>query len=123
MRGRYRISAGSLKAAIGKVSSVRFTTALTKHPVCLTSEGELSVEMEKVLKKMPGADGDIPKANVALEINLNHPIAEKLKSLYESDKEKLEKYAKILYSEACLIGGISLDNPGELCELISELMV
>ena len=112
-----------MQSSIGKVSAVRFTTALAKHPVCLTSEGELSVEMEKVLKKMPGADGDIPKANVALEINLNHPIAEKLKSLYESDKEKLEKYAKILYSEACLIGGISLDNPGELCELISELMV
>ena len=113
----------AMQNAIAKVSTVRFTTALTKHPVCLTSEGELSVEMEKVLKKMPGAEGDIPKANVALEINLNHPIAEKLKSLYESDKEKLEKYAKILYSEACLIGGISLDNPGELCELISELMV
>ncbi len=109
--------------SIGSVSAVRFTTALAKHAVCLTSEGELSVEMEKVLKKMPGADGNIPKANVALEINLNHPIADKLKSLYSTDKEKLEKYAKILYSEACLIGGISLENPGELCELISELMV
>ena len=112
-----------MQEAIGKVSAVRFTTALAKHAVCLTSEGELSVEMEKVLKKMPGADGNMPKANVALEINLNHPIAEKLKSLYSEDKEKLEKYAKILYSEACLIGGISLENPGELCELISELMV
>ncbi len=112
-----------MQEAIGKVSAVRFTTALAKHAVCLTSEGELSLEMEKVLKKMPGADGNMPKANVALEINLNHPIAEKLKSLYSEDKEKLEKYAKILYSEACLIGGISLENPGELCELISELMV
>lgn len=113
----------SMKEAIGKVSAVRFTTALAKHPVCLTSEGELSVEMEKVLRKMPGADGNLPKANVALEINLNHPIAEKIKALYETDKEKLNKYAKILYNEACLIGGISLENPGELCELISELMV
>ena len=112
-----------MQEAIGKVSAVRFTTSLAKHAVCLTSEGELSVEMEKVLKKMPGADGNMPKANVALEINLNHPIAEKLKSLYSEDKGKLEKYAKILYSEACLIGGISLENPGELCELISELMV
>jgi len=113
----------AMKEAIGRVSAVRFTTALAKHPVCLTSEGELSVEMEKVLQKMPGADGNLPKANLALEINLNHPIAEKLKSLYSEDKEKLEKYAKILYNEACLIGGISLENPGELCELISELMV
>ena len=112
-----------MKEAVGNVSEVRFTTALAKHPVCLTSEGELSVEMEKVLRKMPGADGSLPKANVALEINLNHPIAEKLKGLYSSDTEKLKKYAKILYAEACLISGISLDNPGELCELISEIMI
>ena len=109
--------------AIGKVSAVRFTTSLVKHPVCLSSEGELSVEMEKVLKKMPGADGMAPSANVVMEINLNHPIAEKLKSLYESDKSALEKYAKILYAEACLIGGVALDNPAELCELVSELMI
>ena len=109
--------------AIGKVSAVRFTTSLVKHPVCLSSEGELSVEMEKVLKKMPGVDGMAPSANVVMEINLNHPIAEKLKSLHESDKSALEKYAKILYAEACLIGGVALDNPAELCELVSELMI
>lgn len=112
-----------MKEKLGKVSAVKFTNTLVKHPVCLSSEGELSVEMEKVLKKMPGADGNLPTANVVLEINLNHPIAAKLKSLYESDKERLEKYAKILYSEACLIGGISLENPAELTELISELMI
>ena len=112
-----------MKDAIGNVSSVRFTSSLVKHPVCLSSEGELSVEMEKVLKKMPGADGNLPKANVVLEINLEHSIAAKLKSLYENDRDTLAKYSKILYSEACLIGGISLENPGELCELVSELMV
>ncbi len=112
----------AIKDAIGKVSSVRFTTTLVKHPVCLSSEGELSVEMEKTLKKMPGAEG-APEASVIMEINLNHPIAEKLKSLYESDKDQLQNYSKILYAEACLIGGISLDDPGELCELISDLMV
>ncbi len=112
----------AMREAIGRVSEVRFTASLTKHPVCLTSEGELSVGMEKVLKKMPGADGTLPEANVALEINLNHPISKKLKSLYETDKERLSKYAKILYSEACIIGGIGLDAPGEFCELISELM-
>ena len=112
-----------MKEAIGKVSAVKFSSTLVKHPVCLSSEGELSVEMEKVLKKMPGADQNAPKANVVLEINMSHPLAEKLKALYESDKEKLKKYAKILYAESCLIGGISLENPGELCELVSELMV
>ena len=112
-----------IKEKLGKVSAVKFTNTLVKHPVCLSSEGDLSVEMAKVLKKMPGADESIPTANVVLEINLNHPIAGKLKSLYEADKEKLEKYAKILYAEACLIGGISLENPAELTELISELML
>jgi molecular chaperone HtpG len=112
----------AMKEAIGKVSSVRFTASLTKHPVCLSSEGELSVEMEKTLKKMPGQEG-APEASVVLEINMNHPIAEKLKSLYDSDKEALKKYAKILYAEGCLIGGVNLENPGELCELVSELMV
>ncbi len=113
----------AIKEAIGKVSAVRFTSSLAKHPVCLSTEGDLSVEMEKTLSRMPGADAMAPKANVVLEINMKHPIAEKLKSLYDSDKEKLAKYAKILYAEACLIGGVALENPAELTELVSELMV
>ena len=113
-----------MKEAIPSVSAVKFTNALVDHPVCLSSEGELSVEMEKVLKKMPGAEGLMaPKANIVLEINMNHPIAAKLKSLYNDDKDKLAKYAKILYSEACLIGGISIEDPAELTRLISELMI
>ena len=111
-----------IKEAVGSVSAVKFTSALGKHPVCLSSEGELSVEMEKILSKMPGAEASAPKASVVLEINLNHPIADKLISLYETDKEKLQKYAKILYGEACLIGGIAIENPKEFGELITELM-
>ncbi len=113
----------AMKEAIGKVSAVRFTATLKNHPVCLSTEGELSVEMEKVLKKMPGAEMGAPTASVVLEINMEHPIAEKLKALYESDKDKLSKYAKILYSEACLIGGARIDNPAEFAELVSELMI
>jgi molecular chaperone HtpG len=71
---------------------------------------------------MPGAE-DAPKANVALEINLSHPIAAKLKELYENDKEKLESYAKLLYSTACLIGGVELENPMEFANLVSDLMI
>ncbi len=112
----------AMKEAIGSVSAVKFTASLGKHPVCLSSEGELSFEMEKILNKMPGAEAGAPKANVVLEINLNHPIADKLISLYETDKEKLAKYAKILYGEACLIGGIAIENPKEFGELITELM-
>lgn len=112
-----------MKDAIGSVSAVRFTSGLASHAVCLSSEGDLSVEMEKILSKMPGADGAAPKASVVLEINLNHPIREKLVNLYASDKDTLKNYAKILYSEARLISGIGIDNPGEFCELISNLMI
>ena len=113
-----------MKEAIGKVSAVRFTNTLKGHPVCLSSEGELSVEMEKILRKMPGAEeGKAPKASVVLEINMEHPIAAKLKELFATDKEKVASYAKILYAEARLIGGLSVENPAELTELISDLMV
>ncbi len=112
-----------MKESLGDaVSSVRFTAALGSHAVCLSSEGEVSIEMEKVLSKMPGAGGDV-KASVVLEINHSHPIAEKLQSLFDSDKEVLKKYAKILYAEARLIGGLSVENPAELSEMITSLMI
>lgn len=111
-----------MKESLENVSAVRFTSALSKHPACLRSEGELSLGMEKVLKKMPGA-GDAPKAELVMEINISHPIAGKLKALYETDKETLSKYAKLLYAESCLIAGITPENTAEFCQLISELMV
>ena len=111
-----------MKEAIGKVSSVKLTPALGRHPVCLSSEGELSIEMAKVLKKMPGTEAGAPDASVVLEINMDHPIIEKLKALAVSDKDKLGKYAKILFAEACLISGMPIDDPKELTELITELM-
>ena len=111
-----------IKESIGKVSSVKFSKNLTKHSVCISSEGELSSEMEKVLRRMPGAE-DAPSAKTVLEINHSHPITEKLFTLFASDKDTLSKYAKILYFEACLISGISIDNPAEFAELLSELMV
>ncbi len=113
-----------MKDAIGRVTSVRFTTALVEHPVCLTSEGDLSVEMAKVLRKMPGSDDiEVPDASVILEINMNHEIAGKLKGIYESgDVETVKDYAKLLYNQACLIGGIAIENPQEFTTLISKLM-
>ncbi len=104
----------------GAVDTVRFTAKLEKYPVCLTSEGALSLEMEKVLSEMPNAPG--AKATLALEINRNHPIAATLRELYGKDDEKLKKYAKILYAQGCLISGKPLDNPAQLSELICELM-
>ncbi len=114
---------GFIKDSIGKVQDVKFTNGMKNHPVCLSSEGDLSLEMEKVLRRMPGAEDGAPKANIILEINKNHAISDKLKSLYSSDKEKLASYSKILYNEACLISGVAIDNPAEFCELISKLMI
>ena len=72
---------------------------------------------------MPGAEMGVPDASVVLEVNMNHPIANKLSELYKSDREMLAKYAKVLYGEACLIGGIGLDDPKEFTTLVSEIMV
>lgn len=104
------------------VESVRFTNKLKNHPVCLTSEGDVSIEMEKVLSSMPGEDNQI-KAKLVLEINAEHPVSDKLRALYETDKEKVKDYAKILYSSARLIGGMTIENPTELSNLICNLMI
>ena len=109
----------AMKEVIG-VSEVRFTNKLKSHPVCLTSKGNISVEMEKVINAMPG-DENI-SAEIVLEINENHPIADKIKYLYENDKDTLEKYSKVLYSEARLIEGLSIDNPTEISNLICEMI-
>jgi len=103
------------------VTAVRFTNRLKSHPVCLVSEGVLSLEMEKILKQMP--NGTDAKAEVVMEINKDHPISEKLKELAKTDKEKLEKYTKILYAQARLIEGLTVENPTELSNMICELMI
>ena len=109
-----------MKNSIEGISEVRFTNKLKNHPVCLTSEGEISVEMEKVMNAMP-TDEKI-KASTILEINVNHPITNKIKELYKSDKKELEKYSKILYSQARLIEGLVIDNPTEISTLICEYL-
>lgn len=104
-----------------KVKSVCLSKRLKTHPVCLSSDGMLSLEMEKVLNNMPS--GNKVKADKVLEINPNHPIVEKLKSLYTNDKEKLSGYAKILYTQALLIEGLPIDNPVEYANEICNLMI
>ena len=111
-----------IKESVGKISEVRFTSSLKKHPACLSSEGELTLGMEKVLSKMPGAT-DAPKASLVMEISTEHPISDKLKKLYESDKDMLRKYSKLLFAQSCLIAGVQVDDTAELCELISDLMI
>ena len=103
----------------GEVSSVKLTNNLGSHAVSLSAEGYVSLEMARVLSQMPGANEGV-KAQLVLEINSSHPIAEKLK---EADGETLEKYTKILYNQARLIAGLSVDNPTELADSIVSLMV
>lgn len=105
----------------GAVSAVKFTSGLENHPVCLSSDGGISTEMEKVLSKMPGNDF-APKANILLEINSKHSVAAALKALYETDKDKVKEYSKILYSMARLISGLAVENPTELSNMICSLM-
>lgn len=110
-----------MKETIGEgVQEVRFTHRLKNHSVCLTSEGALSVEMEKVINSMPN-DQKV-KAQTALEINDSHPIAQKIKDLYANDKEALKKYTQVLYAQARLIEGLPVENPTQISNLICEII-
>lgn len=113
-----------MKEALGdKVKEVRVSTKLKSHPVCLSAEGNITIEMEKVLNAMPQNEGKQVKAEKCLELNPSHPVFAKLKTLYAEDKDKLAEYTKILYSEALLIEGISIENPVEFANLVCGLMI
>lgn len=105
----------------GKVKAVKASKRLKSHPVCLSSEGELSIEMEKILKAMPDANGI--KADKVLEININHDVYGALKQAYEQDQEKFALYTQLLYSQALLIEGLSIEDPVELSNNICKVMV
>ena len=109
-----------MQEEIKEVSEVRFTNKLKSHPVCLTTKGDVSIEMQKVFDAMPNNLGI--KAEKVLEINEEHKIAEKLKKIYKEDKEEFKKYTKILYSEAKMIAGLPIDNPTEISNLICEVI-
>ncbi len=102
------------------IEEIKFTHRLKNHPVCLTTEGNLSLEMEKVLNALPN-DNQV-QAKIVMEINESHPIAQKLKTLYNNNKEELKKYTKILYSQARLIEGLPITNPTEISNLICDII-
>ena len=110
----------TMAEAVSEVKSIRFTNKLKNHPVCLSSDGEISVEMEKAMNAM-SFDNDV-KASKVLEINENHPIAKKLENLYNTDKEELKNMTKVLYAQARLIEGLSIENPTEISNLICEYL-
>lgn len=112
-----------LKEALGdKVAKVKFTNRLKTHPVCLTSEGELTIEMEKVLNSMPNAPKEGVKATKVLEINTNHKIYETITNLFDTDKDKLKLIAEVLYGQALLIEGVNVESPTRLAELVCSLI-
>ena len=102
------------------VSSVKYTNRLKNHPVCLTTKGELSAQMEKTLNAIPNSPS--VKAEVVMEINVDHPIAKKLEKLYKKDKKEFEDMTKILYAEARLVEGLEIDSPTEITNLICDFL-
>ncbi|PYI51487.1 molecular chaperone HtpG [Paenibacillus flagellatus] len=105
----------------GKVTGVKASKRLKSHPVCLSTEGELSIEMEKILKAMP--NGQDVKADKVLEINVNHDVFRSLKAAFKSDEEKLRLYTNLLYHQALLIEGLPIQDPVEFTNDICKVMV
>ncbi|MCI9112047.1 MAG: molecular chaperone HtpG [Eubacterium sp.] len=105
----------------GEVSSVKFTNSIGNHAVCLSAEGYVSLEMAKVLSQMPGGNQGM-KAQLVLEINSEHKLAEKLFELFANDRNKLKAYTKILYNQARLISGLQVENPTEFADMVTDLM-
>ena len=112
---------GAMLEIIGDdVKEVKLSKKLKSHPVCLTTKGDISIEMQKVFDAMPNDLG--VKAEMILEVNEKHPISNKLKDLYKFDKESFDKYTKILYSEARMIAGLPIEDPTEISNLICEVI-
>ena len=107
----------------GKVKDVRASKRLKTHPVCFSTEGEVSIEMEKVLNAMPNADQQQIKADKILELNVHHDVFRSLKATFAQDKEKAKLYTNILYNQAVLIEGLSVEDPVAFTNDICQLMV
>jgi molecular chaperone HtpG len=122
---KYADLLGEIKKALGdKVTDVRLSKRLKSHPVVLVSEGGLSLEMEKILKQMPGAEAENIKAERILEINADHSVLKALGKLFESDKKQIKEYAGILYDQALLMEGLPIEDPvafsNAICKLIEK---
>ncbi len=109
-----------MKALGDKVTKVKGSNALKNHPVCLSSEGEVSIEMEKVLSNIPGGEGT--KAQKVFEINVEHKVYDKLKEYAENDDEKFDKLVYVLFEQAKLISGLQIEDPSKLTDTIFDLI-
>ena len=122
LEGEYKELFDCMKEALGdRVTEVRLSSSLKTHPVCLTAKGAVSLEMEKVLNTMPGSEQKV-KAQRVLELNGGHPVFEALKALWPEQKEKVATYAELLYDQALLIEGLSVEDPIRFSNAICELM-
>lgn len=111
----------AMKEALGnKISAVKASSRLKNYPVCLSAEGEVSIEMEKILSAMPNNQG--VKAQKVLEVNTNHEVFNSLKDSFENDKDKFNLYIKLLYNQALLVEGLSIEDPVEFTNDICKLM-
>ena len=111
----------AMKEALGeKISAVKASSRLKNYPVCLSSEGEVSIEMEKILSTMPNNQG--VKAQKVLEVNTNHEVFNSLKDALENDKDKFNLYTKLLYNQALLVEGLSIEDPVDFTNDICKLM-
>lgn len=111
----------AMKEALGeKISAVKASSRLKNYPVCLSSEGEVSIEMEKILSAMPNNQG--VKAQKVLEVNTNHEVFNSLKEALENDKDKFNLYTKLLYNQALLVEGLSIEDPVDFTNDICKLM-
>ena len=106
----------------GKVAAARLSSKLKSHPVCLTTQGSVSLEMERYFASLQGAQNEMMRAERVLELNASHPVFESLRAAYQEDKEKAAKYAKLLHGQALLIAGMPLDDPSEFAGLVCDLM-
>jgi len=104
------------------VTDVRLSKRLKSHPVVLVSEGGLSLEMEKILKQMPGAEAERIKAERILEINADHSVLKALAKLYETDKKQIAGYAGILYDQALLMEGLPIEDPVAFADAVCKLI-
>ncbi|KAF2783948.1 chaperone protein HtpG [Clostridium perfringens] len=111
----------AMKEALGeKISAVKASSRLKNYPVCLSSEGEVSIEMEKILSAMPNNQG--VKAQKVLEVNTNHEVFNSLKDALENDKDKFNLYTKLIYNQALLVEGLSIEDPVDFTNDICKLM-
>ncbi len=118
----YKALFSDMKKVLGdKVKNVKASRRLKTHPVCFATEGEITIEMEKVLRSMPNNPG--VKAEKVLEINTNHEVFKALQAVHGTDKEKFELYTNILYNQACLIEGLPLEDPVQFTHDVCKVMV